>query len=259
MQTSKRVLVVDDTRMNRNLISSLLRGEDCQVSEADSGESALELSEVNRYDIIFMDINLPGLDGIQTTKHIRENDTSASQRATIIGISAHASEFDRMRCSSAGMNGCLPKPIELDQLVAIVKRSRCTSEAQQDQTGDLVQAMSGDCENPVLDTEAALSRIGGNESLYRRFVQVFHEDVNALMADVDSALKNDRMDMLQKAAHRIRGMSSNLAANRVTAVATEIENSCSKNSRGKVKKMVEQLKVYIGELEGEFVQLGLID
>lgn len=108
-----QVLLVEDNPVNALLAQILLQREGCRVERAASGEEALRLVEAqNSYDIVFMDLGLPGLDGIGTTKALRKD----GARMPIIALTANAYEEDRRACLAAGMNDFLTKPIELPAL-----------------------------------------------------------------------------------------------------------------------------------------------
>ncbi|UDF03487.1 response regulator [Asticcacaulis sp. AND118] len=108
-----QVLLVEDNPVNALLAQILLQREGCRVERAASGEEALRLFEdQNSYDIVFMDLGLPGLDGIGTTQALREG----GARMPIIALTANAYEEDRRACLAAGMNDFLTKPIELPAL-----------------------------------------------------------------------------------------------------------------------------------------------
>jgi len=113
-------LVVDDSRTVRKQIQLELKAFGIQVDTADSGEDALELLDLNRYDLVFLDIMLPGIDGYQVCKYIKKNRLN---RATpVIIISGKSSTFDRVRAALAGCDTFLAKPVKKDAFQKIVQR-----------------------------------------------------------------------------------------------------------------------------------------
>ena len=116
-----RVLVVDDVDANRRLAQVMLRrfGHLCEA--AASGLEALEMVVAGRYDVVLMDIQMPGVDGIEAVRRIRERLGAALPR--IIAVTANDSPEDRARCRAAGMDVYLTKPIHLDALRAAVEQS----------------------------------------------------------------------------------------------------------------------------------------
>ncbi len=110
----KAVLLVEDNPVNALLAQILLQREGCRVERAASGEEAVDILQSRPFDLIFMDLGLPGLDGIGATRRVR----SLGITTPIIALTANAYEEDRRACLSAGMNDFLTKPIELVALKA---------------------------------------------------------------------------------------------------------------------------------------------
>ncbi|WP_428848536.1 two-component sensor histidine kinase BarA [Shewanella marinintestina] len=114
------VLAVDDNPANLKLIDTLLKELVTQVQVANNGDLAVKLAKERSYDLIFMDIQMPGTDGINATKQIRSN--SANRNTPIIAVTAHAIAEERERISSSGMDGYLPKPIDEAALKGVITR-----------------------------------------------------------------------------------------------------------------------------------------
>ncbi|WP_226702601.1 response regulator [Microbulbifer elongatus] len=115
-----RVLAVDDYEANRLLMSELLRAQGVEVVVAASGEEALELWREQHFDMVFMDIQMPGMDGIATTAKMREEESG--HRTPIIALTAHVGTEEKSRLLSAGLDDYLSKPVSEAQLSHTVKR-----------------------------------------------------------------------------------------------------------------------------------------
>ncbi len=105
-----KALVADDYPINLELIKEMLLMMECNVDTSIDGEEVLKLHNSNSYDVIFMDIQMPKLDGYDTTKKIRELE-GKDKRTTIIAITANALTGDREKCIAAGMDDYISKPI----------------------------------------------------------------------------------------------------------------------------------------------------
>jgi PAS domain S-box-containing protein len=115
-----RILVVEDNPVNQLLLTRLLDKRGHSVTVAGNGKLALESIENHTYDIVFMDVQMPEMDGIEATTLLREREKKTATHLTVIGATAHAMVGDRERCLQAGMDGYLTKPIrakELDELL----------------------------------------------------------------------------------------------------------------------------------------------
>lgn len=115
------VLLVDDNPANLQLASELLRGLNTQVVQASNGLQAIDACKTQKFDVIFMDIQMPGMDGFQTTKHIRELEKD-SQRTPIIALTAHSLTEQKAELLISGMDDCISKPVSESQLAHIINR-----------------------------------------------------------------------------------------------------------------------------------------
>jgi PAS domain S-box-containing protein len=116
-----RVLVVDDNPVNRQIARLQLQKMGHQVTTADDGEEALALLAKQTFDLVFMDFNMPKLDGPETVRRLRSQD-GPNHGVSVIALTAMAMSADRARCLAAGMNDYLTKPIVFDELRAVVQR-----------------------------------------------------------------------------------------------------------------------------------------
>ena len=120
-----RVLLVEDNQVNQEVGKLLLQALGCAVDVADNGRLAVEAVFKNDFDLVFMDCQMPELDGYEATKLIRqkeEADGDARRHVTIVALTAHAMDGDREHCLEAGMDDYLPKPFNPAQLSEILKR-----------------------------------------------------------------------------------------------------------------------------------------
>jgi CheY-like chemotaxis protein len=105
-----RVLVVEDDIVNRQVLELMLRKKfGITAALAEDGESAVRAVEAERFDLVLMDLQMPGIDGVEATRRIRER--RAAGGPVILGLSASVAESDRDRCLAAGMEGFLTKPV----------------------------------------------------------------------------------------------------------------------------------------------------
>jgi len=116
----KKILVIEDNETNMYLIGFILRKHKYEVIEAKTGEEGIELALKERPDLIIMDIQLPGIDGLETTRRIRESEIDGG--IPIIALTSYAMTGDRERASKAGCNGYIEKPINPDTIMSEIKK-----------------------------------------------------------------------------------------------------------------------------------------
>ena len=132
-----RVLVVEDNHINRMVVRAMLERCDCEVTEACDGREAIRTGSTQSFDLILMDLHMPGLDGFETCRRIR-SECGPNQETVIWALSASAFDEDKAACLAAGMQGHLAKPIDWDELrqVLATQRAAAPAEAQQPVLGD---------------------------------------------------------------------------------------------------------------------------
>lgn len=116
----KIILVIEDNENNRYLIGFILRKNGYEVIEARTGEEGVELAIKEKSDLILMDIQLPGIDGLETTRRIRES--KADGEVPIIALTSYVMAGDRERALKAGCNGYIEKPINPDTFIDEIKK-----------------------------------------------------------------------------------------------------------------------------------------
>lgn len=114
------VLVADDYIVNQELVKEMLEMMDCQVDVADDGKETLEMFSENDFDIIFLDIQMPEMDGYEVARQIRK--TAKGKKVPIVAITANALVGDREKCLDAGMNDYMPKPIKGERLEEMLRK-----------------------------------------------------------------------------------------------------------------------------------------
>jgi hypothetical protein len=119
---AKRILVVEDDKINAMVISAILHKTGHEVHLASNGLEALQITQTSAFDCIFMDIQMPELDGVETTRAIRTTAMNMNCKVPIIALTAHAMKGDRERFIAAGMDDYLTKPIEMERLVEVLLR-----------------------------------------------------------------------------------------------------------------------------------------
>jgi CheY-like chemotaxis protein len=117
-----RVLLVEDYFINQEVTKDLLELMHCTVDVAEDGNQAIELASQNDYDLIVMDLQIPGIDGYEVTRRLRQNPNPSIKQSKIIALTASALDGDRERCLEAGMDDYISKPMEADVLEDILRK-----------------------------------------------------------------------------------------------------------------------------------------
>ncbi len=116
------VLLVEDTPAARKIAETFLKVWGCEVATAEDGTSALELSKHTAFDLIYMDLGLPDIDGIEIVKRIKEDSENSNSKTPIIGLTADASQEKIDTCIQVGFKEILKKPLTQDMHEQILQR-----------------------------------------------------------------------------------------------------------------------------------------
>ena len=228
-QRSLHVLLIEDNAVNQVVTRRLLEREGHTVLVADNGMRGLEAVARESFDAILMDVQMPGLDGIETTRAIRSRERGTHHRTPIVAFTAHALKEDRERCIAAGMDAYLTKPVETSTMLEAL--ARVTSPDHESAATPAVSAplaSGGKTAAPPAAPDpphiAALRRIvGGDEKLLREVVRVFLEDAPAKLSALSIALAAQDATALAMAAHGLKGSAAALGARAATEAAAHLE------------------------------------
>ena len=186
-----RILLVEDNPANRKLATYLLQDRGHIVESAEDGPEAIYLAEQNRYDVILMDVQMPGMNGLEATAAIRNRENGES-RVPIIAMTAHAMKGDRERCLAHGMDGYLSKPIDAGEMIALIE-GLATGAAPSIREPAAARETVGPPSAAVFDPELALKRCSGRKHLLANMVQCFVKEVRDLLPQMRAAAQKRRL------------------------------------------------------------------
>jgi CheY-like chemotaxis protein len=212
-----RILLVDDNAFNQRVALVKLGREGHQINVAGSGREALAHFDQETFDLILMDVEMPEMDGLQTTAAIRTREQVSGRRTPIIAMTARAMADDRDLCRKADMDGFVTKPIQekalwkaIQDVLPVCPLSRPRSEPE-------LAAIN-------VDPGVALARVNGNVQLLRQLVGVFQDDCANLMKEIRTALQSGEAERLSRAAHTLKGMVAFFAATAASEAAFQLES-----------------------------------
>jgi len=226
-----RLLLVDDHPTNRMLGFKVLERLGYAADVASSGRETLTLLEQRDYDVVFMDVQMPEMDGLETTRELRRRWPDRPLR--VIAMTANAMVGDRQACLAAGMNDYLSKPVQLDALVDALRRSRVdTAPAPESPPSVAPNAAPSAVPSAlapaasVLDQRALatlLEMIGGEEASLAELIESFLGEAPALLDALQASLVRGDAEGMRRAAHTLKSSSTDFGALELSALFREIE------------------------------------
>ncbi len=184
-----RILVAEDNPVNQALILRVLQKQGHVPELASNGREAVALAATGRFDLAFMDVQMPEMDGFAATAAIREREKVHGAHLPIYAMTAHAIKGDKERCLAAGMDGYISKPVEFSKIQQVLDGVRPQPPYP----------------TPVWDHHQALSGVGGDEQLLREIAEMFLQGYPQAVSDLRRALAGRDAEMLGRIAHRLKG------------------------------------------------------
>jgi two-component system, sensor histidine kinase and response regulator len=223
-----RVLLAEDNEINQQIAVELLTGAGVDVVVAGNGREAVEMitRENGRFDIVLMDIQMPEMDGYEAVRIIR-----ADARFTglpIIAMTAHVLEQERKKSADAGMNDHISKPIDPQAMIETLRRYYRPTRFPHAASAVPAETVTV----PVIqgiDVHDGVGRVAGNGRLYMDLLGRYAEGQADAAERIRDALKDGDRPLAERIAHTAKGVSGNIGAGGVQAVAAELEESIARN------------------------------
>ncbi len=258
------VLLVDDNAVNRKVASEILRKSGCVVTTADSGPAAIRAVEQRAqdmaqeggigFDVIFMDIQMPDMDGVETTRNLRKQ--FGNKLPIIVAMTAYSMREDRERFISQGLDDYIAKPIRAQSLIAKVKELTDANRARQDTvTPQLLKPAVeiSDVKIPIIDEEIVgqLRDIGGQE-LVDSIMEEFETEASDLVNGALSAYDLGDIPTVKSHLHTLKGSAGTIGVTRMADIARSAEGKLKVNDTSGLADALQALKKAFDEFLAEW-------
>ncbi|MBF0290316.1 MAG: transporter substrate-binding domain-containing protein, partial [SAR324 cluster bacterium] len=239
------VLVVEDNAINQQLAEEFLSQAGLMVSIANNGQEAVEGVMRESFDAVLMDIQMPGMDGYQATRMIRQLDNCG--KIPIIAMTANAMAGDREKCLSVGMNDHVSKPIEPDKLFQALVRWIPPTEGEKP-TPTIPEGGDDESELPSnlpgLELSLGLRRTGGKVGLLRKILKRFYLDHGTDVQLIRDALNAGDEKTAQRIAHTLKGLSESIGATVLHGAVRTVEMAI-KEGNGPAPDLLDRMEEHL--------------
>jgi two-component system sensor histidine kinase/response regulator len=242
-----RILIAEDNVVNQKVALHQLQKLGYLAQAVDNGRQALDTLRRAPFDLIFMDCQMPELDGYAATRELRRRE--ANDRHTwIIAMTANSLEGDREKCLAAGMDDYVSKPVKIEKLQAAIERFLGIRELELSlrETGS----------TPVVDLSllASFRDLGGDDgpNILMQLIDVFLENTPRVLSDAREAFEHRSTPLLARAAHTLKGSCSNFGADRLRDACHALEQRANSGSLTGTAELLDNV-----EKEFNFVRLAL--
>jgi len=237
--SGKRILVVDDNRINRKLVTTLLKQKGVTTVEAEDGQQCLDCFKKQVFDLVLMDIHMPVMSGIEAAQKIRDLE-HGGKRTPVVALTANAMEDDISKLARQGIDDILIKPFKEAFLFEVIHKWLTDSRYGAVKTADSPPGDTDTFAIPGANT-AALQIAGGSKELANELFDMFLDDLPNMQTDINNAFINDNLEALESEAHKLHGAAAHCAIEPIRNLAAKLEKSVHMKRLDEVIQYVEKL------------------
>ena len=248
-----KILLAEDNEINQQIAVELLEKAGMVVEVVSNGREAVRSALENEYDLVFMDIQMPELDGLSAASEIRAKGKNAEE-LPIVAMTAHAMAGDREKSLESGMNDHITKPIDPDQLMDMLVEwikpgprdlpdgyisVTEQTELELEDTGLPLEGLPG------INVNSGLVKVSGNRELYKKLLKQFRAKYLGAVEDIREQLRAENQETATRIAHTVKGVAANLGADDLSHAAGEAERALRAGKKS-VDVLLREMSVQMG-------------
>ena len=225
-----RILVAEDNIVNQKVALKILERLGYRADAVANGIEALEALETIPYDLVLMDVQMPQMDGFEVTRRIRSPESAVRRHdIPVIAMTAHAMKGDREKCLEAGMDDYVAKPVQPKALAEAIARHVAAG----------ATARRAPARSPVLDREALMERVDGDEEMYAEVMDTFLEDAPRQIGRLEAAVDAGDPALVARHAHALKGSAANVGAIALQQAAIAAERAGESRDLDQAARVVQ--------------------
>lgn len=242
------ILLVEDNTINQVVGKDMLEHFGCVVDIAGNGKEAVDAIALKKYDLVFMDCQMPVMDGFTATKVIRENEAKTNNgnggksRLPIVALTAHAMEGYRETCLEAGMDDYMSKPFKIKQLEELLLKWLSIASVQEKEKHEAQQNFE-ESEDTVLNHNSLKQITSLQPDLLAKVVEIYFQNSTNLINTIRTAAISGDAVTLSKAAHSMKSSSANLGALNLANLCKELETKGRENNIDGIQTIVSSMEM----------------
>ncbi|MCG8472473.1 MAG: response regulator [Desulfobacterales bacterium] len=244
-QKNFQILLVEDFPINQEVALGILESFGFRADIAETGREAVHAMERIRYDFVFMDLQMPEMDGFEATRIIRNPASQVKHHdVPIVAMTANAMKGDREKCLEAGMNDHIAKPVMPEEIYRVLQTYLLKSNSPPLETKKTVphSPKPPPATVPVFDREELMSRVQGNEALFKRLTALFIEKTPQEMTTLKTTMEKSAMEEVRAQAHKLKGYFANISAIQLAQLAEEMQHQAEAGEEEACRALIEQIE-----------------
>lgn len=238
------VLLAEDNLTNQKVAFGLLKKFGIEPVVVTNGQEAVWAIQQDYYDLVFMDCQMPVMDGLLATNKIREMQTSSSHRIPIVAMTAHALTGDRERCLAAGMDDYLSKPLSSTALAAVLIKWLGKENNNELFTPPESPPLAENDSITILDRSDLVARLANDEELANEVLAAFVEDIPNKIELLKAAVSDGDIIQIQAQGHTVKGAARNISAQQLQQTAARIEEAGKDGAIDQAKALLPLLDAH---------------
>jgi PAS domain S-box-containing protein len=246
---ARRILLAEDNPINAKVATALLNKKGHQVTPAVTGKEVLDLMRRQSFDLILMDVQMPEMDGYETTKRIRETESNTGRRTPILAMTAHALAGDREKCLASGMDGYVSKPMKPDDLYRAI--SDLFTENPEKETGSAPAV--------PLKISIALEAVDGDREMLKSIAKDCLDEFPGRMEEISSEILRHDSEQIARRVHSLKSNLGLLGAEKAFSAANDIEMMARESLLQNVPAAFSNLQDEIRKIQNLLVNPGWLE
>ena len=260
-----RILLVEDNLTNQLVAKGMLEKLGYQADVVNSGMEAVKALSESQYDLVFMDCQMPEMDGFEATAIIRDKFSGGlCNSIPIIAMTAHAMKGDREKCINSGMDDYISKPIKTSEISAILMKwliREHENDLKQHQPASEAEKESYGCDksNQIFDTAALQVNLDNDTELASVILAAYISEMPLIIKRLEDALADSLADQVTLHSHTIKGASGNVCSHALQELASRIETAGKADDLDTANELIQKLKDLFDDFRIEAQKSGWID
>jgi len=237
---SLNILIAEDDHINQRIIQAMMEKKGWKITMVSNGYDALEYYKRYCYDLILMDIFMPGIDGFTVAKEIRRIESNTKEYTPIIALTAAAMKEDREKCQRAGMDGYITKPIKSKMVYEVIE-----------------SVLDKRVNDEILNLDAFLERVNHDKNLLREVIEeiLSKEYEEEFLGNLKAYIDEGNMSNVKKTIHKFKGSISNLGAYRMVKLLDDLNKAIEGEDVDKLVKIFNCLRDEFAKLRENIIKI----
>lgn len=244
------VLIAEDIPLNMMLIASMVRkiAPEAEVIEVSNGRKAVEVVERIKIDLIFMDIQMPEMDGFEATERIRQLEAinGVKHPVPIVAVTAFTFDHKKHKCLQVGMNDFLSKPINKESITQVLKKYLKTGASK---INGYVQVVPSNSRNNHFDIKALAERTEIEETALIDLAKKAAMSLSSHMEALSLAIANDNRPAIKYEAHTIKGIGLNISFTNLAVMAKRLEFAAQEDA-AEINSVFASIQKEVSTIQG---------